>query len=360
MYPDSPQGYQITQHHNPIMIDGRLFYYNHQDAEAHVLIKLVQMKQEQAKIVKKENKFILDYNYAGVPLLQISTEPSHINPHDCKLVVEEMQDLLSTLGVSQARFDNDYMRVDCFLSVNDTLSKHKSPTVQIINLDNTVSVERAIEYEYRRLVSLLEVGEEIEDEIRQYMPESGATKLIRSAPQFPDYRYFQDPDLPRINITNQRISDAHKNIREVPFEFKRRFCNTFGMDVADVKVMFHHPWSLELFSRIVWTLQIDPKVAFTWIYKTILEQTVSEKKDFKEILLQAFGPQKLIALLEMYQNQSISTHNGKTIINLIVNGDTRTPYEIASDLGYIGQVEIKEGLIKTVEEVVKSQPALVA
>lgn len=120
--------------------------------------------------MKKDNKIILDYNFAGVPLLQISTEPSLINPNDCKLVVEEMQDLLSTLGVSQARLDNGYMRVDCFLTVNDNLSKHKSPNIKIIDLDNTISVERAIEYEYRRLVTLLEAGEEIEDEIRQYIP----------------------------------------------------------------------------------------------------------------------------------------------------------------------------------------------
>lgn len=117
------------------------------------------------------------------------------------------------------------------------------------------------------------------------------------------------------------------------------------MDVADVKVMFHYPWSLELFSRIVWTLQIDPKVAFTWIYKTVLEQTTLSGKDFKEILLQAFGPQKLILILDMYQKQSISTLNGKTIIKLIVDGDVRTPYEIASALGFIGNVEIDEGLI---------------
>lgn len=72
------------------MIDGRLFYYDYKDAEAHVLIKRVQMKQESAKLVKKDGKLIVDYNFAGIPLLQISTEPSFINPHDCKLVVEEM------------------------------------------------------------------------------------------------------------------------------------------------------------------------------------------------------------------------------------------------------------------------------
>jgi len=86
--------------------------------------------------------------------------------------------------------------------------------------------------------------------------------LLRSNPEEPDYRFFQEPDLPRINVTHERISSAHKNMNEIPFEFKRRFCNTFCLDVADVKSMFKNPWSLEFFSRIVWTLQIDPKIAF--------------------------------------------------------------------------------------------------
>jgi aspartyl-tRNA(Asn)/glutamyl-tRNA(Gln) amidotransferase subunit B len=140
------------------------------------------MKQESAKLVRKNGKLIVDYNYAGIPLLQISTEPSFINPYDCKLVVEEMQDLLSTLGVSQARFDNEYMRVDCFISVEETASKYKSPIFQIKDLDNSTSIQRAIEYEYRRIVSLLEEGEDMEKEIRMYDVQTGATKLIRSQP----------------------------------------------------------------------------------------------------------------------------------------------------------------------------------
>lgn len=81
-------------------------------------------------------------------------------------------------------------------------------------------------------------------------------------PEVPDYRFFQDPDLPRINISNERISAAHQKIHEVPFVQKRRFSNTFGLDVTEVKQMFKKPWSLELFSRLVHTLQIDPSTVY--------------------------------------------------------------------------------------------------
>ena len=157
------------------------------------------------------------------------------------------------------------MRVDVNISVHDTTTLLQTPNIEIKNVSKSAkNVQRAVEYEYRRLVSLLEIGQNTERETRRYDPEQGRTILLRSNPEIPDYRFFQDPDLPRINVTNERISSAHKNIREVPFEFKRRFCNTFGMDVADVKIMFKNPWSLELFSRIVWTLQVDPNVAYHW------------------------------------------------------------------------------------------------
>lgn len=253
------------------MIDGRLFYYNHQDQESHVLIKRVQMEQDHAKIVVSDSgrKHMIDYNNAGMPLLEIITEEQYINPEDCRLVTEEMQEMLCTLGVSEAKLEKRQFRVDLFVQVFDSTSHLHTPRVEIANIDSAENVEKAVEFEYRRLVHLLEAGTNSEVEIRRYMPLTGKTKLLRANPEKVDYRFFQDPDLPRINITNDRISAAHKKLREVPFDFKRRFCNTFGMDVADVKMMFKSPWSLELFSRIVWTLQVDPNMAFNWIYKTI-------------------------------------------------------------------------------------------
>jgi len=96
----------------------------------------------------------------------------------------------------------------------------------------------------------------------------------------PDYRFFQDPDLPQITVTNERISAVHAGLGEIPFEVKKRFCNQFGMDVADVKNVFRSPWSIEMFTRLVWTLQIDPKLVYKWIYEHIFGNVEKKGLDF--------------------------------------------------------------------------------
>ncbi len=111
-------------------------------------------------------------------------------------------------------------------------------------------------------MTILESGGDVAAQIRKYDSNTGQTYLYSENLDVQDYRFFQDPDLPRIDISNERISIAHKNITEIPFEFKRRFCNQFGLDVSDVKIMFKNPWSLEIFSRIVWQLQIEPNTCF--------------------------------------------------------------------------------------------------
>lgn len=170
--------------------------------------------------------------------------------------------MLSTLGISEAKIDLGQMRVDVNVSIQGDVVN--SERVEIKNVAGAKNIERAVEYEYKRHVAMLESGQKILPETRRYNAAEGVTELLRSKDEDPDYRFFQDPDLPRINVTNERISLAHKNMRELPFQWKRRFCDTFGMDVSDVKIMFKNPWSLELFSRIVWTLQVDPNLAFQW------------------------------------------------------------------------------------------------
>ena len=101
---------------------------------------------------------------------------------------------------------------------------------------------------------MLKRGEMPEAETRRFVPETMKIKTIRAKEEEPDYRYFQDPDLPQITVSNERISAMYGILGEVPFEVKRRFTNQFGMDVSDVKNVFRNPWSIEMFTRLVWTL----------------------------------------------------------------------------------------------------------
>lgn len=139
-----------------------------------------------------------------------------------------------------------------------------SKRVEIKNVAGAKNVERAVEYEFRRHIAMLQDGKTPDAETRRYDANENKTITLRKKEQEPDYRFFQDPDLPQIFVTNERISRMHGLLGEVPFEVKRRFTNQFGMDVSDVKNIFRNPWSIELFTRLIWTLQIDPKTVYNW------------------------------------------------------------------------------------------------
>lgn len=103
---------------------------------------------------------------------------------------------------------------------------------------------------------------------------------MRSKEDEIDYRFFQEPDLPSISVTKERISKVRKTLEEIPFDAKRRFSHQFGLDVADVKVIFRHKWCIETFTRIIWQLTVDPKLAFKWVFEHILGNCMKKDLDF--------------------------------------------------------------------------------
>ena len=205
-----------------------------------------------------------------MPLLEIVTEGKNTHPVDAKLIVREVQDMLRSLNISKGNIEAGQLRVDVNISVRGESAKPgvsseiQSPTVQVKNVSSARNIERAVEFEFRRHIKALMDGNDVLPETRRYDAEQNCTIPIRMINEEPDYRYFQDPDLPQFKVSNQRISRVHGLLEEVPFEVKRRFCNQFGMDVFDVKMVFKNPWSIELFTRLIWSLQIDPKIPFVW------------------------------------------------------------------------------------------------
>ena len=139
---------------------------------------------------------------------------------------------------------------------------------------------------------------------------------------------------------------------EVPFEVKRRFTNQFGMDVADVKNVFRNNWSIEMFTRLVWTLQIDPKTVYKWIYEYIFGQCEKNGLNFQDTVCYTFGHRKLTELLEMVSESKITVVNGKLVMQKIVEGDERMPSVIAEDLGLVGTVVTSEEVKNTATSII--------
>lgn len=158
--------------------------------------------------------------------------------------------MMRALKISEANTDRGEMRIDINVSIYN--ENFKSPRVNVKQVVGTQNVERAIEHEYRRQVFLAETGEKLQSEVRRYHTAGNSSECLRLRDTEPDYRYFIDPDLPAIHITNDRISEQHQSMEEIPFEAKKRFASQYGMDISDVKIIFKNPWSVDIFQRIVW------------------------------------------------------------------------------------------------------------
>jgi len=264
LYQDLPSGYQITQKHNPIMQDGVLRYFNAENEEAHIPITRVQIEQDTAKTINHEGKSLIDYNRSGMPLLEIVTDAQYIeNPEDCKLLVREMQELLSRCKISEAKIEKGQLRVDVNISVWDPNNEGVStPRVEIKNVAGAKNVERCIEYELKRHVDILEAGrqEQMNSETRRYDASEGKTILMREKTEDPDYRFFQDPDLPNIEIDVTRIDLCQQMLPELPFKQKKRYSLKYNLDVSDVKIIFKNEWILPLFRKLV--KQTEAEIVF--------------------------------------------------------------------------------------------------
>jgi Asp-tRNA(Asn)/Glu-tRNA(Gln) amidotransferase B subunit len=151
----------------------------------------------------------------------------------------------------------------------------------------------------------------------------------------------------------------HGSLGEVPFEVKKRFCNQFGMDVSDVKNIFKNPWSIELFTRLIWTLQIDPKTVYKWVYEHIYGNCEKKEIDFQDVIEHKFGHKKLCDLLMLLHHDQVTVANGKVVMQYIIDGDTRMPTEIAEELGLTTTVTIGQDVQDAVKEVVSANPDIV-
>ena len=154
------------------------------------------------------------------------------------------------------------MRVDVNVSVHG--ENISSPRVEVKNVAGAKNVERALEYEYLRHIDVLESGGKIYPETRRYDADVDQTVSLRFKDEEPDYRFFQDPDLPQISVTSERIATMKEQMSEVPFLRKKRFSKEWNMEISDVAQIFKYPWSIEFYEYLCQTHSIEYKLAFKW------------------------------------------------------------------------------------------------
>jgi aspartyl-tRNA(Asn)/glutamyl-tRNA(Gln) amidotransferase subunit B len=251
-YPDLPKGYQISQYSTPLCKNGFLEI----DGKK-IRIRRVHLEEDTGRLIHEKDCSLVDFNRAGIPLMELVTEPDIESPKEARKFAEELQLILRYLEVSDADMEKGEMRVEANISMSekrDTLGTK----VEIKNLNSFKAVEKALEYEIERQKKILESGKKIAQETRGWDPAREITFPQREKEEAQDYRYFPEPDLPPLEITQEMIEKIRAEIPELPQQKRKRLEREYGLDEKSIEIFVKDKDFGEYFEKVV--SEFDPNL----------------------------------------------------------------------------------------------------
>jgi aspartyl-tRNA(Asn)/glutamyl-tRNA(Gln) amidotransferase subunit B len=353
-YPDIPKGYQLSQYKYPLIKGGEL---------ADVKLTRIHLEEDTASSSHDTGDYsLVDFNRAGVPLMELVTEPVIHTAEEAGNFGRELQLLLRTLGVSEANMEKGEMRLEVNLSISDTDTL--GTKVEVKNIGSFKAAEKAIAYEIARHTQVLEAGEKIIQETRGWDDEKGKTFSQRKKEDSHDYRYFPDPDLPKLKISEiPEFSKENlaKTLPELPWEKRARY-SALGLKTTDVYIYVTIPEVGAFFEATAQALSNKKEsvlLASNYISTDILGLIKKKHGEGKEgeISTLPFGAKEFARLVVMIEKKDISSRGAKDILGFMfeTGGD---PEKIANEKQLIQKSD--EGAVKKIaEEVLKENPKVV-
>jgi aspartyl-tRNA(Asn)/glutamyl-tRNA(Gln) amidotransferase subunit B len=237
-YPDLMKGYQISQYDAPLCLNGALTITRRDGSTRTIGIRRVHLEEDTARLLHRsdpsgENYSLIDVNRSGVPLIEIVSEPDLRSPEEAKLYLQKLRTVLRYLGVSTGNMEEGSFRCDANVSVRPLGTSELGAKVEIKNMNSFRAVERALEYEIRRQIGLLERGERVVQETRGWVEEKGITVGQRTKEHAHDYRYFPEPDLPPLVISREWVEEIRARMPELPDEKAARYRQELGLSAYD-------------------------------------------------------------------------------------------------------------------------------
>lgn len=346
-YPDIPKGYQISQYKYPIVSGGSL------NGKTITRIHL----EEDTGLSKHDrgNFTLLDFNRAGVPLMELVTEPVIHSAKEAGDFARELQLLLRTLGVSNANMEKGEMRVEPNISLSDDPNKFGTK-VEVKNLNSFKSVEKAIEYELARMQALYEAGRENEivQETRGWDESKQNTFSQRSKENANDYRYFPDPDIPKFMLNELfNIEVLKADLPELPWEKRARYQRDFGLKAEEAEVYVQDESLSKYFETVIQNLaSVDQiKTASNYLISDMLGIL---KRDSETKMP---SPINFTALINMVSNAEVTSRGAKDILSILMRAD-QDPKVLAEREGLIQQND-EESIRNTVKKIISENEALV-
>ena len=355
-YPDNPQNYQISQLYLPICHDGWVEIETAQGQKKKIGIHEIHMEEDAGKLIHDEweDCSLVDYNRSGVPLIEIVSEPDMRSADEVIAYLEKLRLMIQYLGASDCKLQEGSMRADVNLSVREAGSPEFGTRTEMKNLNSFKAIARAIEGERQRQIELLEDGKAVIQETRRWDDNKESSKPMRSKEDAKDYRYFPDPDLPPVVISDQWIEKVRSAQPELRDEKMERYQNEYGLPAYDASILTESKAMADLFEETVKLCQ-KPKEASNWLMVEAMRLLKEKAMEPEEMGLSAAS---LAALIDMVESKEINRTIAKTVFQEMFDQDL-DPRQYVKEHG-LGMVADDGALRKAIEQVMEENPQSVA
>ncbi len=358
-YPDLPKGYQISQYALPLTSNGRLVVsVPGEDAEVTIGITRAHLEEDTARMQHAGRGYsVVDFNRAGVPLMEIVTEPDLRSPAQARAYGETLRELLRAIGASNADMDAGSMRIEGNVSVRPRGSTTFGTKVEVKNLNSFRSLERALEYEAQPHAEAHERGEPLRQETRGWDEEAGRTIVQRSKEEANDYRYFPEPDLPPLRPPDAWVAELRARLPELPAQRRQRYIDELGLSSYAAGVLTADRALSDYFDAVV-TAGVDAKRAANWVtgeFSRLLNTHAAEGLRADAVALPPDGLAELIGEVEAGR---VSSTNAKAVLATTFESG-ESPRRIIEREG-VGQVSDVGAIGSEIDAVLAEFPEQVA
>lgn len=342
-YPDLPKAYQISQLYLPIVRNGKLPIHTESGGEKTIRIHELHMEEDAGKLVHDPwiDQTRCDYNRCGVPLIEIVTEPDFRSGEEVIAYLEKLRSTLQYLGVSDCKMQEGSLRCDVNLSVRPAGSDELGTRTEMKNLNSFKAIARAIEYEAKRQIELIEEGKRVVQETRRWDENKDATFAMRSKENAQDYRYFPEPDIPPLEIGEDYLERLRKEQPEMAEAKMARYQADWGLPAYDTQMLTGQKALADFFESAV-ALGAPPKQAANWIMGEVMRRLSADGLEAKDM---AFTPKTLARLIELVQNGALNRNTAVKVFDAVFADDADVDtyvkehgLEQVSDAGLVGSV----------------------
>jgi len=354
-YPDLPKNYQISQYDLPIATDGYLMI-NVNGKEKRIGITRLHMEEDAGKLIHSDDNIsraefsLVDYNRTGVPLIEIVSEPDMRSPEEARAYLEQLKAILQYTEVSDCKMQEGSLRCDANVSVRPKGSKEFGTKTELKNMNSFKALQRALEYEIKRQIQLLEKGEPVVQETLTWNEQKGITEVLRSKEEAHDYRYFPEPDLVPLVIDREWVERIRETIPELPMERKLRLMSDYGLPEYDAGVITSSKALADFYDACVVKYD-NPKEVSNWVMGELLRLLNANGMEVQD---SPITPDGLVKLLELQKKGVISGKIAKQVFDEMFETG-KDPETIIKEKGLTQISDVNE-LEKIVDKVMAENP----